>query len=324
MRAERRRRAAVRVPERVGQRGPGVHRLRSAAGDVGSRDRRAHAVEVDAAEVAAQRATRGDHRELHLIPGGERGTGRGDVDEGPVEPLGRIARGDAGGGVPRDSRLPGGVEARVQGRAARQVEQLDVEVGLLIERVRRVLQHRRDGEPHVDLSVVRVHVGEAHRHRLLEHVGVLVLPVRRRVLVVEPRGALSVERKPERLPGAEVGVGLRQRRPADDIRRIDAGAEPGQVEGREARWGSAPGPAHAVCVQIIEQGPTRGRRRPDRVVFEIAVGEDEVWPGSRVERKRVFLRVAPARREHAQREQRQDASTRGRRREAVAHFLSQR
>ena len=222
--------------------------------------------------------------------------------------------------MPRDSRLPGGVEARIEGRPAGQVEQLDVEVGLLIEGVRRVLQHRRDGQPHVDLSVGRVHVGEAYRHRLLEHVGVLVLPVRRRILVVEPRGTLSVEGKPERLPGAEIGVGLRQRRPADDIRRVDAGAEPGQVERREARRGRARGPAHAVCVQIVEQHPTRGRRRPDRVVFEIAVNEDEVRPGSRVERNRVFLRSASARREDAQREQRQDASTSGKRHQAVAHF----
>src|SRR5207245_8239212 len=73
-------------------------------------------------------------------------------------------------------------------------------------------------------------------------------------------------------------------------------------------------------VQIIEQRPTRGRRRPDRVVFEIAVNEDEVRPGSRVERNRVFLRSASARREDAQREQRQDASTSGKRHQAVAHF----
>src|SRR5207245_11144887 len=113
------------------------------SGFVWCRDGRAHAVEIHSAEMAVERATRGDHRELHLVPGGQRRTGRGNVDEGPVEPLGRVARGDAGGGVPRNSRLPSGVEARIEGRAACQVEQFDVEVGLLIERMRWVLQNRR-------------------------------------------------------------------------------------------------------------------------------------------------------------------------------------
>ena len=202
-------RRAVGVVDGVGEGRAGVDRgLAGHSPGVNTGDFGAEAIDVDAAEVAIERATRGDDGQLDLVAHSEPSVAGRDVDQLPVGPLHGVAGEHAGGVLPRHARLAGCVKIGIQLGTFGQIVELDEVVGLLVVGVGRILKNGGQRKTHVNNAVESVDVGRVDRDRLRHRVGVLVLAVDRRVEVVHPGGANVKSGEAERLTDAKVWIKL--------------------------------------------------------------------------------------------------------------------